>query len=141
MYLSKFVETALVEIAEGVRQAQLKVGAHSHQFVPGSDRFDKVAATTCVQFEVTVQEIKDGSKQGEIQVISAGTGVKGRLARSQSKNVGQRIAFEVPVAFATHAHTVEIELASEIMDDSHAKVLASRTEVEKLVDPLVHHSD
>ena len=109
MDLREFVETSLVQIIEGVRNAQVTANTHAAVVSPGSTTYvesggklgvygrSSPVPTTMVSFDVAVTADKSGQAGGKVNLMVAGVGLGVESGGHSGTQTVSRIQFTIAI--------------------------------------------
>jgi hypothetical protein len=105
MEIKDFVSQSLMQIMEGVKDAQSKSPGIINPIVPLSDSEQKQHVTInqsilqSVEFDIAVTVFTEGTQKGGIAVFAGFGGLGGQKQSGYSDTVVSRLKFTVPVVF------------------------------------------
>jgi hypothetical protein len=114
MKLDEFVRDTIVQLVQGVKEAQTAVdetgakvnpgeheGSARQQYLNKNRRLDLIPISN-VHFEVVLTTIEEKDKKEGIGVFLASIGLGAQTSQAQSTNSLSKISFDVPIVFPQH---------------------------------------
>ena len=99
MNLREFVKETLVQVCEGVKEAQQAVQATGAVVSPDTGHTTRMQMQS-VEFDVAVTVSEEGEKTGNAGLTVMGQGLRGQVSASTATTEVSRVRFQVPVLFA-----------------------------------------